>query len=71
MAERWSPGARRRARVARFTWRRLPFVMDTLQLDVEVTRGETIESRHRVHAAVVGANDALIGGGRDHGLVTM
>ena len=45
--------------------------MDTLHLDVEVTRGETIESRHRVHAAVVGANDALIGGGRDHGLVTM
>ena len=45
--------------------------MDTLHLDVEVTRGETIESRHRVHAAVVGATDALIGGSRDHGLVTM
>ena len=45
--------------------------MDTLHLDVEVTRGETIESRHRVHAAVVGADDALIGGSRDHGLVTM
>jgi L-asparaginase II len=45
--------------------------MDTLHLDIEVTRGETIESRHLVHAAVVGANDALIAGGRDHGLVTM
>jgi L-asparaginase II len=45
--------------------------MDTLHLDVEVTRGDTIESRHRVHAAVVGADDALIGGSRDHGLVTM
>jgi L-asparaginase II len=45
--------------------------MDTLHLDIEVTRGETIESRHRVHAAVVGANDALIAGSRDHGLVTM
>ena len=45
--------------------------MDTLHLDIEVTRGETIESRHQVHAAVVGANDALIAGSRDHGLVTM
>lgn len=45
--------------------------MDTLHLDVEVTRGDTIESRHRVHAAVVGEKDALIAGARDHGLVTM
>jgi L-asparaginase II len=34
--------------------------MKTLELDVVATRGADIESRHRVHAAVVGADDQLI-----------
>jgi L-asparaginase II len=34
--------------------------MSLLNLDVVVTRGETIESRHTVHAAVVDATGALI-----------
>lgn len=42
-----------------------------LHLDVEVTRGDTVESRHRVHAAVVGPDDQLLATARDHGLVTM
>jgi L-asparaginase II len=33
--------------------------MKTLELDVVVTRGTDVESRHRVHAAVVGADDRL------------
>lgn len=44
--------------------------MRQLPLDVEVTRGETVESRHRVHAAVV-EGDALIAAARDPHLVTM
>lgn len=39
-------------------------------LDVEVTRGDTIESRHRVHAAVI-EGDQLIAAARDPHLVTM
>jgi len=35
--------------------------MESLQLDVVVTRGDDIESRHCVHAAIVGPNDALLG----------
>ncbi|HEY4305734.1 MAG TPA: asparaginase [Gemmatimonadaceae bacterium] len=35
--------------------------MQTLELDVVATRGNEVESRHRVHAAVVGDADALIG----------
>ncbi|MGH7652962.1 MAG: asparaginase, partial [Gemmatimonadaceae bacterium] len=35
------------------------------ELDVVVTRGEGIESEHRVHAAVVGEGDELIGTARD------
>ncbi|MBI3568631.1 MAG: asparaginase [Gemmatimonadetes bacterium] len=42
-----------------------------LHLDVEVTRGDTVESRHRVHAAVVGPDDQLLATARDSGLVTM
>jgi L-asparaginase II len=45
--------------------------MDLFPLDVVVTRGPTIESRHRVHAAVVGPSDALVAGARDHSTVTM
>ena len=43
--------------------------MQSLQLDVVATRGPDVESRHRVHAAVVGANDALIAAAGDPHLV--
>jgi L-asparaginase II len=45
--------------------------METLSLDVIVTRGTTTESVHRVHAAVVDADGALLAGTRDTGLITM
>ena len=45
--------------------------MPELALDVVVTRGATIESHHRVHAAVVGPGDALVATARDSRLVTM
>jgi L-asparaginase II len=45
--------------------------MHALNLDVEVTRGEMVESRHRVHAAVIGADDVLVAAARDSALVTM
>jgi L-asparaginase II len=44
--------------------------MDTYHLDVVVTRGGAVESRHRVHAAVVGPGDALIGGAGDPHVVS-
>lgn len=44
--------------------------MQTLELDVVATRGAEIESRHRVHAAVVGADDALIAAANDPRLVS-
>ena len=44
--------------------------MDQLSLDVIVTRGDIIESRHRVHAAVVNASGKLIGAARDSSMVT-
>ena len=44
--------------------------MDQLSLDVIVTRGAMIESRHRVHAAVVNASGTLIGASRDSAMVT-
>jgi L-asparaginase II len=44
--------------------------MDQLSLDVIVTRGAQVESRHRVHAAVVNASGTLIGTARDPALVT-
>ena len=45
--------------------------MERLHLDVVVTRGPTIESRHLVHAAVVGDADALVASARNPELVTM
>src|SRR2546423_2607490 len=39
--------------------------MRTHDLDVAVTRGEGTESEHRVHAAIVGDGDELIGAARD------
>jgi len=39
--------------------------MKTHELDVAVTRGEETESEHRVHAAVVGEGDELLGAARD------
>ena len=44
--------------------------MKLFELDVGVTRGSLVESRHRVHAAIVDASDALIGGARDPSTVT-
>ncbi|MDQ2666069.1 MAG: asparaginase [Gemmatimonadota bacterium] len=44
--------------------------MDELSLDIVVTRGATVESVHRVHAAVVNATGARIGFARDAGLMT-
>jgi L-asparaginase II len=44
--------------------------MKQYELDVVAMRGSLIESRHRVHAAVVDAGDALIAGARDSSLVT-
>ena len=44
--------------------------MSAYQLDIEVTRGELVESRHTVHAAVVNASGALVGSARDASLVT-
>ncbi len=44
--------------------------MRQLALDVAVTRGDTVESRHRVHAAVM-VGDDLVAGARDPHLVTM
>ncbi|MEP6493785.1 MAG: asparaginase [bacterium] len=44
--------------------------MKTLELDVVATRGAEIESRHRVHAAVVGPDDSLVAGAHDPQLVS-
>ena len=44
--------------------------MQTFHLDVLVTRGQFLESRHRVHAAVVDAHDGLFAQARDPSLVT-
>ncbi|MBV6522720.1 MAG: hypothetical protein MNPFHGCM_02870 [Gemmatimonadaceae bacterium] len=44
--------------------------MHTFQIDVQVTRGTCVESRHRVHGAVVSADGALLGAARDAQLVT-
>jgi L-asparaginase II len=44
--------------------------MQTLELDVVATRGADVESRHRVHAAVVGDSDALIATAHDPGIVS-
>jgi L-asparaginase II len=44
--------------------------MQSLSLDVVVTRGDVIESRHRVHAAVVDTTGTLVAAARDAELVT-
>lgn len=44
--------------------------MRQYDLDVIVTRGKDVESIHRVHAAVVGPGDELIGGAGDTEMVT-
>jgi L-asparaginase II len=44
--------------------------MDQLSLDVVVTRGAVVESRHRVHAAVVNASSNLVASAHDADLVT-
>jgi len=44
--------------------------MKSLELDVVATRGADIESRHRVHAAIVGSDDALIASANDYRLVS-
>ena len=45
--------------------------MRQVDLDVLVTRGSGVESRHRVHAAVVEANGTLVAVARDPATVTM
>lgn len=40
-------------------------MIKTYEIDVAVTRGEGTESEHRVHAAVVGEGDELLGTARD------
>ena len=42
----------------------------TFELDVVITRGVMVESRHRVHAAVVDATEELVVSARDPALVT-
>jgi L-asparaginase II len=44
--------------------------MQTYHLDVVATRGGVVESRHRVHAAVVDANGILLGRARESATVT-
>lgn len=45
-------------------------MIKTYELDVAVTRGEGTESEHRVHAAVVGDGDELLGAARDSNTFT-
>ena len=44
--------------------------MKSIELDVVATRGEEVESRHRVHAAVVGSDDVLVAGAHDASTVS-
>src|ERR687896_381774 len=44
--------------------------MKSLQLDVVATRGSIIESRHRIHAAVVDARGCLVAGAGEPTIVT-
>ena len=44
--------------------------VSTYELDVEVTRGAMVESRHRIHAAVVTADGTLVATARDAEQVT-
>lgn len=52
--------------VAGITWQG----MDTCSLDVIVTRGPAMESRHRVHAAIAEAGRGLVAVARDAGYMT-
>ena len=45
-------------------------MIKTYELDVVVTRGKAPESEHRVHAAVVGEDDKLLGAARDSNAFT-
>jgi L-asparaginase II len=45
--------------------------MRELQLDVEVTRGDLVESRHKVHGIVIGEGDRTTATAGDPSLVTM
>lgn len=45
--------------------------MKSFELDVVVTRGAVIESRHHLHAAVVDETGALIGAARDPSFITL
>jgi len=45
--------------------------MIPLRLDIEVTRGDVVESQHRVHAAVIVRDGAPVAGARDPQLVSM
>ena len=44
--------------------------MKQYELDVVAMRGSIVESRHRVHAAVIDATEALVGGARETSMVT-
>jgi L-asparaginase II len=44
--------------------------MKSIELDVVATRGEEVESRHRVHAAVVGPDDVLVAAANDSDTVS-
>ena len=44
--------------------------MSAYRLDIEVTRGELVESRHTVHAVVMDASGARVGSAREASLVT-
>ena len=44
--------------------------MRTFQLDIEVTRGDLVESRHHVHAVVVDEREAVVASARDADMVT-
>ena len=62
--------SRRRHASSRFAYADGHHWMKTLELDVVATRGADIESRHRVHAAVVGPDDTLIASAHDPNVVT-
>ena len=44
--------------------------MKSIELDVIATRGDEVESRHRVHAAVVGEQDVLVATANDASIVS-
>jgi L-asparaginase II len=44
--------------------------MKSIELDVVATRGAEVESRHRVHAAIVGPDDALVAVAHDPSIVS-